>query len=133
MARIHGKNGQVAMDPLGGTSYAAVQDLSKFSIDAKRDRQVVTAFGDTNVVRVQGLPDFQGDLNGWWNSVTSPALFDAIFGDVAVALKLTPNSLESGFYFAGPAYLDGSIDVDVNGAVGIGGSWVAAGNWSAVP
>lgn len=133
MARIHGKNGQVAMDPTGGSTYATVSDLSKFSLNAQRDRQVVTAFGDTNVVRVQGLPDFQGDLNGWWNSVTSPALFDAIFGDVAVALKLIPNSLESSFYFAGPAYLDGSIDVDVNGAVGISGSWVAGGNWAVVP
>ena len=86
-------------------------------------------FGDTNVQRVTGLPDYSGDLGGFWNSATTPAIFAAILAGTPVGLKLIPNTLESTFFFSGQAYLDGGIDVSATGAVSFTGTWVAASNW----
>jgi hypothetical protein len=131
--RKHGSLGQVLMDPAGGTTYVAVADLNSWTLNMSRDRVDVTAFGDTNKQSVQGLPDFTGTIGGFWNSATSPAIFDAILGTTAVGLKLVPNSPEPTFFFSGLAYLDGNISVESSGAVSLGASFVAAGNWTATP
>lgn len=129
MARIHGKDGQVLMDPAGGSSVVEVEDLSKWDLNLTRDRQDVTCMGDSNKQRVSGLPDFSGTLAGFWNSSSVVTLFDAILGTTAVYLHLVPNRNEVTYYFKGLANLDGSVSVDVNGAVSFQGTWDAAGNW----
>lgn len=123
------------MGAIGGSpsSHTVVGDIRAFTIDMSKDKVNVTAFGDTNKQRVLGLPDFTGTFSGFWNSVTSPTLFDVILGSVAVGLKLIPNTAEPTYYFLGDAYLDGSLNVDSNGAVTVDGTWVAASNWTAVP
>jgi hypothetical protein len=119
-----------------GTSpfaYVEVADLNAWTLEMTRDRQVATAFGDTNVVRVAGLPDFSGTLGGMWNSATSPTYFDAVLAGIPVGLKLEPNRSESTHFFSGLANLDGSISVSVAGVVSISGNWDAAGNWAIAP
>jgi len=133
MARIHGSRGSVSMDPAGATTYVAVADLNSWTLDMSRDTVDVTAFGDTNKQSVLGLPDFKGTYGGFWNSATSPVLFDAILGSTAVGLKLTPDTATATAFFSGLAYLSGGINVSSNGAVTIGGSFVAAGNWAIAP
>lgn len=133
MARIHGKNGQVKMDPTGGSAVVTVADLNTWSLDMKKDRVEVTAFGDTNKVRVMGLPDFSGAFGGFWNAATSGTLFDAILGNIAVFLHLIPNTAEPTYLFKGLANLDGSISVSSTGAVTIAGAWDAAANWVMEP
>lgn len=134
MARQHGYKGQVLIDPAGGTTYVQVASVKSFTFGATRERVIATAFGDTNIVRLQGLPDYSGDLGFLWDPDTTPTqLFDVILGDIAVGLKLVPSTLTSSAYFSGPAYLDGSISVDVNGAIEGTGSWVAAGSWTVAP
>jgi hypothetical protein len=93
MARIHGKNGQVKMDPTGagGVGLLVVGDLNTWTLDMGKARVEVTAFGDTNVKRVSGLPDFSGTISGWWNKDSSPALFEVVLGDVAALLNLIPD------------------------------------------
>ncbi len=136
MARIHGKNGSFQMATTTGgspSSHNPVGDIRAFTIDMTKEKVVVTAFQDTNVQRVVGLPDFQGTLSGFWNSVNSPTLFDVVLGSTPVGLKLIPNILEPTYYFYGDAYLDGSLSVAVDGAVTFDGSWVAASNWTMAP
>jgi hypothetical protein len=45
-------------------------------------------------------------------------------------LLLYPSTDAATKYWRGPAWLDMSIEVDVNGAVSLNGSFVAAGTWS---
>lgn len=132
--RIHGKNGQVYMDADGASpfSYTLLTDLSKWTLDMTTDRVDVTAFGDTNKVRVAGLPDYSGTIAGFWNA-GAVQYVDAVLAGIPVQLKLVPNSADSTVFYAGLANVDGAIDVDVNGAVTISGSWDAAGNWTLVP
>lgn len=131
--RIHGKNGQVKMDPTGGSSPVFVADLNAWSLDMATDRIEVTAFGDTNKRRVSGLPDFSGTLGGWWNASTSPAYFVAVLAGIPVFLQLIPSALDPTALFSGLANIDGGLNVSATGAVSISGKWDAAGNWVMAP
>jgi predicted patatin/cPLA2 family phospholipase len=135
MARIHGKNGQFNRYDLTGspTTVTPVGDIKSWTLNMTKDKVDVTAFGDTNKQKVLGLPDFSGTFSGFWNSVTSPDLFDIILGSAAIGLKLVPNTAEPTFYFSGLAYLDGSISVDAAAAVTVDGTFDAAGNWTIAP
>jgi hypothetical protein len=121
------------MDPTGGSTVVTVADVDGFTIDMKKDREDVTAFGDTNKQKVTGLPDYSGNITGLWNSVTSPVMFDAILGSVAVFLHLIPDTGAPTFLFKGLANLDGSLTVNAKGAVRYSCTWDAAGNWLMEP
>jgi hypothetical protein len=131
--RLHGKNGSVKMDPAGGSALVTVADLSSWSLDMSKDRVDVTGFGDTNKRKVVGLPDFSGNLGGFWNAASSPTLFAVILGSVAATLQLIPNTLDPTYYFQGLANIDGTVSVDSKGAVTFSGKWDAANNWLMAP
>jgi len=131
--RIHGNRGQIKMDPAGGSTPVEVADMKEWTLEATRDRVDVTCFGDTNKQSVSGLPDYKGKFSGFWNSATSPVLWDAILGDVAVMLNLVPDRNDPTFFFEGLANLDGTINCAADGAVTIEGTWSAQGNWSREP
>ncbi len=132
MARRHGKNGAVSMDPTGSTTYAEIVSLNSWTLDAASDNVDVTAFGDTNKQYVKGLPDYKGDIGGWWDS-SSVVIFDAAFAGTPVGLKLVPSTLDATFFFSGLGYVDAGIECPADGAVSISGTWVAAGNWTMAP
>lgn len=133
--RLHGKNGRIQMDAAGGSSVITLGDLNAWTLDMSTDRTVVTAFGDTNVRRVAGLPDYAGTLGGWWNAVTSssPAYFAAVLAGNPVTLRLMPNTNDPTAYFQGLANIDGSVNVSATGAISTSGKWDAAGNWTMAP
>lgn len=133
--RIHGKSGEVLMDETGGSPYTPteVADINAFTLDLSSERVPVTCFGDTNIVRVTGLPDFSGTLGGFWNKDTSPRLFDVILAGLTADLRLVPSRNESTYFFEGLANIDGSIDVSATGAVAFSGKWDAADNWIMAP
>lgn len=131
--RRHGYKGDVLLDPSGGSTHVTVASLNGWTLDAKRDRADVTAFGDPNKVKVQGLPDYTGTIKGWWEATETRKLFDVALGDVAVGLKLVPSTLDPTYFFSGLAYVDANIDVSADGAITVGGSWAAAGAWELDP
>jgi hypothetical protein len=132
--RRHGYKGDILMDESGlGTTYVSVASMNGWTIDMSRERIDVTCFGDPNRVYVQGLQDIKGTLKGMWEAVASRALLDVMMGDVSVSLKLVPSMLDDDAFFSGLAYLDGGLDVAVDGAISIAGSWAAAGPWELDP
>ena len=130
MARRHGSYGQVWMDPTGGASPVIVASMNGWTLDLKRDRVDVTAFGDRFKQFVQGLPSIEGTVKAWWDAVASRSLFTIALGETPVTLKLYPSSLDASDFFQGPAYLDTSIEVAADGAVSISGTFAGAGDWS---
>jgi hypothetical protein len=132
MARRHGKNGKVMMDPTGGAVAVEVASLNAWTLDASSANVEVTSFGDANVQFVKGLPSYQGTVGGWWDA-TDTAFFDAAFAQTAVTLELIPSTLDATAKFSGLAYVDSSINCPADGAVSITGNWVAAGNWTYTP
>ena len=134
MARQHGYKGQVSIDPTGGTTYVAVGSVTNFTFNATRERADGTAFGDSNKVWLQGLPNYSGDIGFIWDSATTPTeIFDVVLGDLAVGLKLTPSTLTPTVFFSGPALIDATVSVNVNGAITGSGTWVASGAWTVAP
>lgn len=134
-SRLHGKTGQIKMDPLGGSALVTLADANSWTLDMGTDRTVVTAFGDTNVRRVAGLPDYSGSIGLWWNAVatSSPKYFAAVLAGIPVTLRLIPNTADPTVYFQGLANVDGSVNVNATGAIGSSGKWDAAGNWLMAP
>jgi len=131
MTRIHGSQGQIKMDPTGGATPVLVASMNAWALNATRDRADVTAFGDTNKIYVQGLPDYKGTLGGWLDA-DDTSFFTAAMGNVAVALELIPDALVPTILWKGLAWLDASVDVKSTGAVSITGNWTAAGPWTFV-
>lgn len=129
-SRLHGNAGQVAL------ASVTIASLSKWDLNIAHDDAEVTSFGDTNKSYVRGLPDYKGNIAGAMDfSSSSPndgnsPLFDAIEGGAAATLKLVPSSVVAANYWSGSAWLDGSVSVDVKGAVTIGASFKpAASDW----
>jgi hypothetical protein len=118
------------MDPLGGTAVVEVADLNSWTLDQARDQVDVTAFGDANKQYVLGLKDIKGTYGGFWNSDSSPLLFQVAGGTTPVTLNLVPARDEPTFFFEGKGYLDASINVSSGGAVTLSGNFVAAGDWT---
>lgn len=133
--RLHGKNGRIQMDPLGGAAVVTLGDMNSWTLDMSTDRTVMTAFGDTNVRRVAGLPDFSGGMSGFWNAVasSSPLYFEAVLAGNPVTLRLIPNINDPTVYLEGLANVDGGINVSATGGISTAGKWDAAGNWVIQP
>lgn len=132
MAILSGRNGQVLYDPAGSTTFAALVSLKNWKASFKTDYIDVTCFGDTNKVKVPGLPDISGSGEGFWNS-TNVVLFTASSATTPGRLKLVPSSVESTFFWSGLAYLSADIDVPVDGAPAVSFAWTAAGPWTEAP
>ena len=132
MARYHGKGGMVYLSTTGSGDATPAVSLSQWSLDRATDKVEVTGFGDLNKTYVQGLPDIKGALSGFFDN-SNDALFDGSESADGVKLYLYPSTLAPTHYHYGPAWLDASIEVDVKGAVGVKGSFVAAGSWGRKP
>jgi hypothetical protein len=128
MAILSGRNGSVLYDP-AGTTPVEIISVKEFKISWKTGKEDVSCFGDTNKVYVPGLPDVQGTLGGYWNSA-DVTLFEAALAATPGMLELVPNTTESAFKFSGKAYLDADLDVKVDGAPTVTGTWMAAGPWT---
>jgi len=134
MARIHGKKGDVMLDPTGGVTVVSLASCNAYELNTAKDLVDVTCFQDTNKQSVMGLPSYDGSISGFWDSATTPEqLFAVVFGDVPAMLHLIPNTLEPTFLFKGLANIDATLDVSATGAVSWSSKWVAAGPWVMEP
>lgn len=125
MARIHGRNARLYFDVAGGGSAAPLAFVSKWTADFKTDFPEVTALGDVNKVRVAGLPDSQGTINGFYDDATAQT-YTAASDGLARKFYLYPSNLNTGQYWFGTVFADFSVSGGVAEASAISGSWVAA-------
>lgn len=135
MAIKSGRYGEVYFDasPGGSPSSAAlIISLNKWAASFKTDHIEVTCFGDENKVYVPGMKDVSGTVSGFWNS-SDVTLFDAADATDPGELKLVPNSTEPTYFWKGLAYMDADIDVGVNEAPTVTGTFMAAGSWTREP
>ena len=134
MARIHGKKGDVMLDPTGGATVVSLASTDTWDLDLSKDRVDVTCFQDSNKQTVVGLPSYSGSMTGCWDSATTPEqLFAVVFGDVAAMIHLIPNTLEATYLFKGLGNLDAALSVSAKGAVTWSSKFDAAGPWTMEP
>jgi hypothetical protein len=132
MARYHGKGGVVYMSTSGSGTATNVASLTEWTINMTTDKVETTAFGDANKTYVQGLKDVQGTMSGFWED-SQDTLFDASESSDGVKVYLYPSRDAATVYFYGPAWVDASINVGVNGAVTLSANFSANGSWGRRP
>jgi hypothetical protein len=125
MARIAGRNAALYINLTSGGTAEPVAFLSKYSINFSADRYEVTAFGDVGKAYVAGLPDAQGDYTGWYDNATVQTYTSAVDG-VARKCYLYPDRTNATQYWWGTAFFDMKIDIAVDGAIDLSGTFAAA-------
>lgn len=128
MARIHGRKGRLYVGLTSSTSSAEpIAFLRDWTIQKSSTRVDVTAFGDSNVTYVQGLPDAQGTWAGFYDNAASYLYTAATDGDPRRFYLYPDNTVgTAGPYWFGTAFFDWSAAGSSDGAVTINGSWAAA-------
>lgn len=127
MPKYHGKDAVVYLSTTGAGA-ASVITMTRWSINKSTDKVPVTSFGDLNKTYVAGLPDLTGTISGFWDSADDK-LFQAADSITGANMYLYPSKNAPTKYWYGPAWLDASIDIDVNGAIAISGTFAANGSW----
>jgi hypothetical protein len=125
MPRIAGRNGALYAAVTSAGVAEPIAFLNNWTLSAKSNRTDVTAFGDTSMVYVQGLPDAQGTYKGFYDNAT-PQTYTAASDGVSRKIYLYPDRSQVGVYWFGTAFFDYDIDTAADGAVQISGSWAAA-------
>src|SRR5574338_191499 len=131
MSVYAGRKGVIYLSTSGSSNATNVIKLNAWTINKSTDKIEVTAFGDANKTYVQGLPDVQGTFGGFWDDTETKPNTAAGSSD-GCKMYLYPSSDKNGSYHYGPAWLDYSMEVAVNGAVTISASFAANGSWGSV-
>jgi hypothetical protein len=126
VVRVGGRFGRVYVGTTTAGLAAPVPFIGSWSIDASTDKIDVTAMGDVNKVVVPGLPDFSGEMGGFFDDSSSVFYDAAVDGlDRAFYLYATANNTQN--YWYGRIFIDASFSAAVDGAVEMTGSWAASG------
>jgi hypothetical protein len=127
MAIKSGRQGQVKMGADDLTA-VAVASLNNWTLSLATEMIEVTCFLDLNKVYLPSMRDLSGTVGGYWNS-EELAIIEATDDEAPLHLVLIPNVSEATFEFSGPAYISAEIEVPVNGAPTLSGTFSAAGAW----
>ena len=129
---LHGRSGRLYVGIASDTAVATpVANLKMWGLSFKTDRADVTCFGDTNKVKVAGLPDASGSFSGFYDSA-SAQLYTAANDGLARKFYLYPTTATTTTYWFGTAFFDMDLDGAVDGPINISGSFDAATSWSKV-
>lgn len=128
MAKYAGKDAVVYLSTSGAGAATTILGLNQWTLNMTTTKHDVTEFGDSNMVKVQDVPDVTGTLSGWWND-TDDNLYDASQSSDGCNMYLYPSDLVTGKYFYGPAWIDFSIDSPRGGPVTVSGGFEARGAW----
>jgi len=108
----------------GGTA-EPVAFQAEWAINFSTPKIDVTAFGDTNKVTVNGLPEATGTFSGFYDDATAQTYTAAIDG-VARKFYLYTNTTTNTQYFFGTINVDASFSSSVSGATTVSAAWEAA-------
>ena len=126
MARRHGRNSRLYASLTSGGSAESVAFISKWTIDFSVDYPEVTALGDTNKIRVAGLPDAKGTINGFYDDATVQ-LYTAATDGVARKFYLYTDTVnDTAQYWFGTAFFDFHVEGGVADALAMSGNLTAA-------
>ena len=130
MSAHSGRTGVVYLAIEGSTGVATTTvKMSAWTLNRTTDKYDVTSFGDSNKTYVQGLPDVQGTISGFWDDTESKP-FGGAASSTGVKLYLYPDSVTGTKYAYGTAWLDASIATPVSGPVTISMNFAALASWT---
>lgn len=128
MARYAGKKGLVYVSTTGSAAATAIGQMQNWAFDLSTDKLDVTCFGDGNKTYVQSWGAAKGTFKGLWDNADTTLWAAAASAD-GCNIYLYPSSDAISKYLYGPAWLDISVETDVNGTVSTNGNFSANGTW----
>lgn len=128
MARRSGRQGVVLLNPTGSQP-AIVASLNNWKLSYRTTKIDVTAFRDSNKVKVADLPDITGSFAGFWDDTEDKPFKTAKSASGGYFYGYPDYTNAPTYYCYGPIYADCDIDVPVSGAVTVTGTFEAAGAW----
>jgi hypothetical protein len=130
LSRIAARNARVYIGATTGGAAVPLPFTADVTIDSSTDKIDVTAHGDTNKVFVNGLPNFEASLSGFYDD-TSTAATDALWAASRDGLSrktyIYPTTGDTTKYWFGDLLWDFSASFGVNDAAKVSGKGVAAG------
>jgi hypothetical protein len=126
--KYHGKNGVVYVSVSGAVAAINVGAIRGFTLDLNTDLVDVTEFAQGNKTFVQGFPNYQGTLDGFWASDVGTIQAAAQAAD-GTNIYLYPSNNAVTRYIGGPAWLNMSIRSAVDQAVAMPANFSARGAW----
>lgn len=130
--RITGRNARFYMAIASGGTAELIPFIKGWTIKAASDRFDVTAQGDTGKAYVSGLPDAQGDIEGFFDVGTNQT-YTAARDGVARKIYMYPDIVGSpGHYWFTTGFADWNVSFPTDGAATLTGTWAAASDFIAV-
>jgi hypothetical protein len=124
-----GKNGAVYLSTSGTGAASGLLSATEWTLDLTTGDIDVTDFDSTNKEYIQDWPDRRGTLAGWWRD-DEDKLYQAIDSADGCNIYLYPSRLAPSKYFAGPAWISGTVRTNVTGAVSFQGQFRPRGPWT---
>lgn len=128
MSRHSGRHGAVLLNRVG-TQPARVASLNNWKLSRKTAKLDVTSFGDANKAKIPDLAEYTGSFAGFWDDADDKVFATARYEGGGYFYGYPDETNSPTKYAYGPIYMDADIDVPVAGAIGITGTFEAAGNW----
>lgn len=131
--KLHGKNGAIYLGAAKGSGGIKVATKTEWMLQRNRDYVDATVFGDTNKTYLAGLPNVQGNFNGFLDS-SGDLLLNSATSDAQTMYLYAqddPNNVLPDILVAhGPAFIDASVTVGNTDGVKISGDFRASGGWT---
>jgi hypothetical protein len=105
----------------------SIPGVNQWSSNNTTNKMDVTAFGDSNINYVAGLPDASGTFGGWWDDTSKQSYTAALDGVARKAYFYEDIVANPTSYAYGSILPDFSISVGVGDAISFTASWNAAG------
>lgn len=128
MSRYAGKAGLIYLSTSGTGAATSIAQLTGWTLDMKTDKIEDTCMGDGNKTYVASYKDIKGTFKGLWNDADD-SIYTAADSTDGAKVYLYPSSTALGKYFYGPAWVDASVQGEVNGLVEISCEFAANGTW----
>lgn len=127
--RYSGKGGRLYGSDTGTGTAVPVASLSRWSLDMSQPDIDTTCFEDGGETGVKGFPAVRGQFAGFLD-VAEDWVYTAAESADGTKLYLYPNRSIATKYWYGPAWVDYQVDVAVNNAMPVTGTFKGNGAWS---
>jgi predicted secreted protein len=127
----HGKDGAIYLGGAAGGGGTKVAGKSEWSLQRNRDYVDVTSFGDTNKTYVAGLPNVQGNYNGFLD-LSGDQLFRLSASGAQLIYLYADDGTNGGavaLVAHGSGFLDSTVNCTNTDAVKISGEFRASAGW----
>lgn len=128
ITRYAGDSALIQISTSAAGARSALVSMADWEINASRRRTEVTSFQDTNVTKVQHLPEYSASFSGFYDSAEEKVFTGSGSVD-GITFRLYPVATLTADYWDGGAWMDYRVAGGTNKAITLSASLDALDNW----